>query len=44
VKTKNAKSVIDGMHITDALAGWIKAGFVAGPFAQPPFKKLESIR
>jgi hypothetical protein len=22
------------MHITDALAGWIKAGFVAGPFDQ----------
>ncbi len=41
VKTKNAKSAIEnGLHITDALAGWIKAGFVAGPFAQPPLKKL----
>jgi hypothetical protein len=28
------------LHITDALAGWIKAGFVAGPFAKPPLKKL----
>jgi hypothetical protein len=30
----------NGMHITDALAGWIKTGFVTGPFAQPPVKKL----
>jgi hypothetical protein len=29
----------NGMHITDALAGWIKTGFVTGPFAQPPKKK-----
>jgi hypothetical protein len=30
----------NGMHITDALAGWIKKDFVTGPFAQPPVKKL----
>jgi hypothetical protein len=30
----------NGRHITDALAGWIKKGFVTDPFAQPPVKKL----
>jgi hypothetical protein len=30
----------NGMHITGALAGWIKKGFVTGPFAQPPVKNL----
>jgi len=37
--TKNAKSAIhNGRRMTDAIVGWIKKGFVAGPFTTAPLK------
>ncbi len=37
IKEKNAKSALDnGAAMTDVLATWLKKGFVAGPFEQPP--------
>ena len=33
IKVKNAKSALEnGMHMTDAICGWVKKKFVAGPF------------
>jgi hypothetical protein len=34
----------NGMHITDALAEWIKKGLVTDPFAKPPVKNSGSTR
>jgi len=37
--TPNAKTAIEhGALLTDKIAGWIEAGFVAGPFDSPPVK------
>ena len=38
---ENAKSLTDnGQDFTETLAKWIEAGFVAGPFADPPMNNL----
>jgi hypothetical protein len=38
---KNAKSALKhGQYVTDNVASWVKAGFVAGPFDTPPCSKL----
>jgi hypothetical protein len=43
VKVKNAPSAIEkGPYITDAIASWIKKGFVVGPFEKPPFNHFRS--
>ena len=40
-KSKNAISAIEnGKYMTDALVGWIKKGFVGGPFDKPPMKNF----
>ncbi len=40
---KNAKSAFEnGEQITDALADWIKKGFVAGPFDSPPTENFRA--
>jgi hypothetical protein len=40
---KNAASAIEnGAQMTDTLADWIRKGFVAGPFSEPPLKKFRS--
>ncbi len=37
----NAKSTLKyGREITDAVAYWVRSGFVAGPFDQPPLPKF----
>lgn len=39
ISMKNATSAIhNGSRMTDAIAGWIKKGFVAGPFKTAPMK------
>jgi hypothetical protein len=41
VTVKNAKTAVKhGRYITDNVASWVKAGFVAGPFDTPPCSKL----
>jgi hypothetical protein len=41
VTVKNAKSACEhGRYMTDNVASWVKAGFVAGPFDTPPCSKL----
>jgi hypothetical protein len=36
---KNAPSAIENSEfMTDVLASWVKKGFVAGPFAEPPIE------
>ncbi len=38
---RNASSALEfGYKLTDTIAEWVKEGFVAGPFSQPPFKKF----
>ena len=38
---KNARSAFEyGVSLTDTVAEWVKAGFVAGPFDQPPFRNF----
>ena len=39
VLCKNASSALQyGVALTDTIAEWVKIGFVAGPFIQPPFR------
>jgi hypothetical protein len=41
VTVRNAKSACKhGRYMTDNVASWVKAGFVAGPFDTPPCSKL----
>jgi hypothetical protein len=41
VTVKNAKTAVKhGRYMTDNVASWVKAGFVAGPFDTPPCSKL----
>ncbi len=41
ITVKNAKSAVKhGRYMTDNVASWVKAGFVAGPFDTPPCSKL----
>jgi len=43
IKVKNTQSAIDnGRYITDAICSWVKKGYVAGPFRNPPFKDFRS--
>jgi hypothetical protein len=45
VKVKNAPSAFaKGPFITDAVASWIKKGYVVGPFEKPPFEQFRAIR
>ena len=38
---KNAVSAVkNGLHITDSIVSWIKAGFVAGPYKLNPFTEF----
>jgi hypothetical protein len=42
-RTPNTPSVsIHGEEFTDTLAWWIRQGYVAGPFAAPPFKDFRT--
>ena len=39
--SKNALSAVNnGAEVTDVIASWIKKGFVAGPFSQPPLPQF----
>ena len=39
--SKNAPSATNnGAEVTDVIASWIKKGFVAGPFCQPPLPQF----
>jgi len=43
VKVKNAPSaIVKGPFITDAVASWIKKGYVVGPFEKPPFEHFRA--
>jgi hypothetical protein len=35
-------AVKNGKFMTDLLGTWVKKGFVAGPFDDPPFEQLRS--
>ena len=39
IKVKNAKSALEnGTHMTDAICGWVKKKFVAGPYGKAPLR------
>ena len=41
IKVKNAKSAFEnGLHMTDAICGWVKKKFVAGPFKKAPLRSF----
>jgi len=43
VKVKNAPSaIVKGPFITDAVASWIKKGYVVSPFEKPPFEQFRA--
>ena len=43
LEEKNAKSAVEnGKEMTDAIASWVKAGFVAGPFEKPPVENFRA--
>jgi len=38
IRTKNAKSATkNGQFMTDVICTWVKKGYVAGPYKEPPF-------